>query len=1342
MIPYRSLSLIGLLASLVSAHGGAYPGRNLAQSFSYPDGTTDLGDGSILGSERTPAGGGPVAMIMGSRLVLSERNSPHTVASFKLPDLDPANVIRSLDVSFGVFMDKDPGAPAGEGWSLNFGRIPADNGTGENGFSPLPGGLTLAFDTGAEAGDPSSIEVFVGGVTVGNYSLTFAHGFVLRSVLFHWDQTGLDLTYDGKVVFADLPTPGFNPGPGDVLAFTARTTVAGMDTVIDNLKVATVGLPVIQVGGPVISEFVADNPDFEDEFADKPGWIELFNGSASSIDLTGWYLTDARGKLTKWRIPALILSPYNYQVVYASGRDLPLTATSFMHAGFSLARSGGYVALARPDGQTIASEIEYGPQQKGVSYGEQGAERKRGYMFPATPGTVNTQTPADNGFSPDVVFSKDSVFFSEAFPLSLSAKGPAGTVVRFTVDRTEPGPTSPAYVSPISITRLTKVRARAFSPGHLPGRISSRTFVMMDSTLSDYNGSGKVFDSNVPLVFLDSFGLNVDGSTGGSRPFRLSHAIVIPPDPKTGRASLTSPAEYAGPAGVHVRGESSAGFDQRSYSLELWDETARDFDAGLLGMPPDSDWVLYGPWSEKSLMRNKLVFEWMRALRGEDGTAVRTRFIELFFNQTNPANGRVGYASYRGIYLLMEKPKRGGDRLPLENLNDKTVDPALITGGYIFRKDKDDALKNNWTTSRFSIPLQSFDPDRLNAVQLTYLRGYINSFEAALSGGGFRDFRTGYRAFLDPDTFIDAQWMLEIAKQVDGYVFSTYFHKDRSGRLRAGPLWDFNISLGNADYASGDRATGWLYDVANGVGQLWYPRLHADPDYKLQHWDRYWEMRTSILSDDAVQRSIDGHMAILLDGYTGGVSNRVPASIQNPVARHIRRWPRLGIRDWPNPPAETKIRTWQEEVAYMRDWLKARLLWLDDQSARIGAVVYRPPTLSRGGGNLPGPFHLSVEPFKSESSAVKYGVGDIYYTTDNSDPRLPGGEIANGAVKYAGPLAVESSLTVKARLYFQRQWSPLATATYLLDAIPARSNNLVVSEIFYRPTPPSVAEAAAGLVEAGQFEYVELRNIARKTTDLSGVRFVNGVDFDFTSAPASSRFLNPGESAVIVADPRAFAIRYPQAAAARVLGRFRGRLDNGGETIRLTADDGDVIKEFRFDQSAPWPSTGELGGISLVLLNPAGDPDPSKPSNWIPSIKVGGTPGVSGVGAGIFLGDPKADTDADGVGDLFEFAAGSDPENPASRFPVKPTMSPWSVNGVTDDYLLFELRRATGLQGIKTTVWVSRDLVSWKTASPDLELAATRSSADGSVTEIYRTARPVLKSGSSALFVRVLVSVE
>ena len=1322
---------------------GSYPAAtNLSQTFDVADGVIDLVDGSLIGSEQPAGTNPPVAGVFGTALRLAEKTTTNAIGSFKLPDLDPDNVIKSFDLRFTVAMGSPAAGSPGEGWSVNFGRIPQDNGTGEGGFAPLPGGLTIAFDTLDNGNDPPSIEVFVGGVSITNFPRTFLFDAASRLVVVHWDAAGLDLTYDSKVVCADLPTPGFAPGVGHVFAFTARTTSATMDISIDNVKASTQSLPVIETGGPIISEFVANNTEFEDEFAEKSDWIELLNGSATSEDLTGWYLTDSKANLTKWRIPGLTLSPYNYQVVFASGRDRPLSATSFLHAGFTLAKSGGYLALVRPDGRTIASAYEYGPQDRNVAYGEQGVARKRGYMYPASPGQVNTQEPAAASLSPEPEFSHPGGFIGGPITLTLSATNSPGAEIRYTLDRTEPGLASAVFSNAITITQFMTVKARVYAPGHLPSRASSRTFVMMDGTLTNYAGTGKIFDSNLPLIFVDSFGVNVDGSTGGSRPFRPSYALVIQPDPNTKRASLATPPEYAGPAGIHVRGESSAGFDQRSYSLELWDDAAKDFDASLLGMPADSDWVLIGPWSEKTLMRNKLVFDWMLALRGEDGTAVRSRFIELFFNQIKTTSGQVGYSSYRGIYLLAEKLKRGKDRVPIENLNDKTIDPALITGGHIFRKDKDDALKNNWTTSRFGIPLQSYDPDRLNTNQLNYLRNYINTFETALNGANYNSFSAGYRAYIDPDIFIDAQWLLEIAKQVDGYVFSTYFHKDRAGRLRAGPLWDFNISLGNADYASGDRATGWLYDGANGVGQLWYPRLHSDPDYKLAHWDRYWQMRRTLFATDAVMATINGHMATLLDGYAGAVSNRAPPEIQNPVARHFRKWPRLGIRDWPNPPAETSIHTWQAEVDYLKNWIAPRLDWLDDQSMRIGRVAYRPPVLSHNGGAISAPLQLAMQPFSRSNALTSYAEGEIYYTVDNSDPRLPGGDISSTAVKYSGPLTIQSPVTVQARLYSQRNWSPLAASTFSFNALPANATNLVISEIMYRPSAPTAAEIAAGIIEAEQFEYLELRNIARRPLDLTGVTLARGVDFSFAFAPASAQLLRPGESVVIVADRRAFAIRYPQVAEAKIVGQFRGHLDSGGETIAIHAANGGVIKEFTYDDDPPWPVVGVGGGRSIVLNDPATNPNPAHPSNWILSAREGGTPGESGSGADTFTGDPRKDTDGDGLSDFFEFASGSDPENPGSGFSPVAAVASLDVSGVTADYFTFAFHRSPTARGTKFTLESSTDLLTWSRADATLTLVGSRQNRDGTLTDTYRGTAPVLDSPTRAFFLILKVEPE
>ena len=206
---------------------------------------------------------------------------------------------------------------------------------------------------------------------------------------------------------------------------------------------------------------------------------------------------------------------------------------------------------------------------------------------------------------------------------------------------------------------------------------------------------------------------------------------------------------------------------------------------------------------------------------------------------------------------------------------------------------------------------------------------------------------------MEPDTFIDAQWFVEWTKQVDGYVFSTYFHKDRGGKLRAGPIWDFNIAIGNADYGTGESPTGWLYDT-NGTGQLWYPRLHQDPSYRIRHWDRYWHMRRGVLATSSILADIDSHASTLLNGSTTPVTNNMPPrppSQENAVMRHYRKYQRLGKMTGQIPPG-AEMRTMYNsngnpatgEVDYMKNWLQTRLAWLDDQN-RSGSVILSPAEL-------------------------------------------------------------------------------------------------------------------------------------------------------------------------------------------------------------------------------------------------------------------------------------------------------------------------------------------------------------------------------------------------------------
>src|SRR5882672_11184408 len=156
------------------------------------------------------------------------------------------------------------------------------------------------------------------------------------------------------MMFSDVPPKPF------LSAFLA-TIIALMIISPDRLHAATV----------IISEFVASNSSgLTDEDGDHSDWIELFNTSASTVNLNGWYLTDNASNLTKWRLPATNLPPNGFLIVFASSKNRATPGLP-LHANFSLSAGGEYLALVQPDGISIATEFAptFPPQSQNISYG-------------------------------------------------------------------------------------------------------------------------------------------------------------------------------------------------------------------------------------------------------------------------------------------------------------------------------------------------------------------------------------------------------------------------------------------------------------------------------------------------------------------------------------------------------------------------------------------------------------------------------------------------------------------------------------------------------------------------------------------------------------------------------------------------------------------------------------------------------------------------------------------------------------------------------------------------------------------------------------------------------------
>ena len=982
-------------------------------------------------------------------LRLADKLTGSATAALVLPVLDANAIVTEFTVTLQLLMDRASGATPADGFNISFG--PTLSGVGGSGGHIAAYGLVVNFDTFQNAtNDPRSIEVFADGNSVGNFLATslpggnFTYDQTFRAVTLHWDAVnGLDLTYDGIAIFKKLPTPDFTPTVGCNFAFNAATGGLMQDVFIDDLSVTTVTTPVAPVvtGGVVIEEIMADNASgLEDEDLDRPDWIDLYNGTGAPVSLAGWRLDynsaviPAPGRTpppTSYTLPALTIPAFGHQIVFASGKNRFTNARP--HTNFTLQKEGGTLTLVWPDGVTAAHSLTYGPQQEDVSFGGLGPAQTTGFLEIATPGTTNAGRQAAGHrlatpvfFKPGVVPLADqpSAVIVSSLPLGiqLPAGAPGGAEIRYTLNTAEPTETSTLYTGPLDIATGTYVKARVFAPGRLPSKTGNRAFIWLSgaadtnattliNVATNYNASGQPFSSTLPVIVLDSFLRNVDGLNNplGLRPYRFSQVAVYDVKPGTNRASLANPPDHMLRAGTHVRGQSSSGQTERPYAMEFWKEDAdEDRSEPLLGMPANSDWILQSLTLDKSLMRNYLMQQAMLDANGP-GAGVRCRFVEVFFNQGNTT---LDYADYRGVYLLMEKPSRGKERIDVAKLNDSMSDPALTSGGYIFKNDKLPYEYKINAASNPAIPGSSRDydisePVTVTATQANALVGWLNRMTSALAAPDFSQTASEnyYGKWLHERSFIDRTLWLELCKEVDAYTFSYYFAKDRNGPMTAFPLWDVDRSLGNANYAYSNASFGLKWWTV-GSSYTYYTRLDDDPEFNDRYWNRWTALRRSHFSKETLFDRIETVYAQLTDGSRADIVNTANATtmaIQVPVARHYRKYPILGTNSLTSgQTGQVNRTTWRQEVDALKSWLTERLEWLDGAPQTVDPTTLAPrlkPTelfdASTGrphyGGNVPLGFQFRL-------NNPNPAGGTTYYTIDGSDPRQVGGALDASAL--------------------------------------------------------------------------------------------------------------------------------------------------------------------------------------------------------------------------------------------------------------------------------------------------------------------------------------------------------
>jgi hypothetical protein len=385
----------------------------------------------------------------------------------------------------------------------------------------------------------------------------------------------------------------------------------------------------------------------------------------------------------------------------------------------------------------------------------------------------------------------------------------------------------------------------------------------------------------------------------------------------TMRMSYMRTTLYDGAIGIEYRGCSSQDlFNKKSYGFETWDESGADIDVPLAGFPEEEDWILYGPYTDKSLLRNVVIY----ALSNEIGRyATRTALCELTLN-----------GMYHGIYVLMEKIKRDRNRVAIGALS-----PDDVTGGYILKLDKTCGAGGGYTEvnsfpSRYDgngnpdgegkirFLYHDPDPELLDTAQRAYIQQYVHDFESALMAPGFADSTTGYQQYADVGSFIDFFLLNELAHNPDAYRLSTFMYKDKSGKLTMGPLWDFDLAFGNVDYCDAWVTDDWAYrfnDHCPGDWwqvPFWWKRLLEDPNFVSALKARWNTLRQGPFSFSFIDSLLR--------------ARRTELEEAGALARNFDRWPILGTYVWPNHYVG---QTYEDEYEYVRRWIAERLGWMD-----------------------------------------------------------------------------------------------------------------------------------------------------------------------------------------------------------------------------------------------------------------------------------------------------------------------------------------------------------------------------------------------------------------------------
>ena len=398
------------------------------------------------------------------------------------------------------------------------------------------------------------------------------------------------------------------------------------------------------------------------------------------------------------------------------------------------------------------------------------------------------------------------------------------------------------------------------------------------------------FSSDLPIVIITT----QNGQEIVDEPKTTAHMSIVDNGKDIRNFYSDFYNEYDNYIGVELRGQSSLRkWDKVSYGIETRDSAGENNNVKLFGWAKENDWVLNASHYDKTLIRMPLTY-WLSRKMGN--FASHTQYCELFVN-----------GEYKGLYIFMEKIKRDDNRIWVTEITPLDNSGEAVTGGYLIE----------YSSARWGIPthfeLHYPKEDKATTQQIDYINKYMSDFADLMQTNNYNDPGKGYPALIDIPSFVDEMLMQEFTKANDAYRYSSYFHKNRGEKLKAGPIWDFDQSFGNSVNVDGVNSTGFLA-LHEQNAHLFWNKLAQDNTFMKQYQKRWNSLRKGPFATDSIMDYIDKQFA----------------KTREAQERNFAKWPILGVHLWREPDALVGKISYSDEVLYLKNWIKERAEWLDE----------------------------------------------------------------------------------------------------------------------------------------------------------------------------------------------------------------------------------------------------------------------------------------------------------------------------------------------------------------------------------------------------------------------------